>query len=249
LKVSRERMDNSLALMGPAWTPVWITQCSYWHVLNVLSGGVPDPPVVLVQGFVSRTPARTAGFLQPFYDLDGVGDLPAGGEGSWAIVLKDQQGGVLARYAWEPQWRIPDMEPERTLVAFAWRLLRPEGLSSVELEGPSGVLDTRTLSAAPPVVSIVSPAEGTTAQVANGEVAVEWAVSDPDGDPVLSTVLYSPDAGETWMDVVVETAETSVRVSLDPEAPHGAHRVIVRATDGARSADAVRALQLAAGGR
>ena len=249
LKPLRERMDNSVAIMGPVIrTRNWIAQCTYWHVLNVLSGGVPDPPVVLVQGFVSQTPAGTAGFFQPFYDLDGVEDLPAGGEGSWAIVLKDRRGGVLARYTWEPQWRIPDMEPERTLVAFAWRLLRPEGLASVELEGPSGVLDTRTLSASPPDVSIVSPAEGTTAQVANGQVAVEWAVSDADGDSVLSTVLYSPDAGETWMDVVVETAETSVRVPLDPEAPHGAHRVLVRATDGGRSADAVRALQLAAGG-
>jgi hypothetical protein len=239
----RARMDNSQAIMGPGSGLLWITQCTYWHVLNVLSAGVPDPPVVLVQGFVSRTPAGPAGFFQPFYEFDAVEDLPAGGEGSWAVVLKDAAGTVLARHAWEPQWKIPDMEPARTLVAFAWRLLRPPGLASVELEGPEGLLDSRSLSPAAPVVSIVSPAEGATAQVENGEIVVEWAVSDPDGDPVLSTVLYSPDAGETWMHVVFETAETSARVPLDPEAPADAHRVLVRVTDGGRSADAVVAFR------
>jgi hypothetical protein len=241
LKLNRERMDNSTAIMGVVAKggAIWITQCTYRHLLEVFSGGVPDPPVVLVQGFVSRTAARTAGFFQPFYDLDGVEDLPKDGPGSWAIVLKDSSGDVLARHAWEPQWEIPDMEPDRTLVAFAWRLLRPEGLASVELEGPSGVLDTRVLSASPPIVSITSPAEGAIAPVENGEIAVKWNVSDPDGDPVLSTVLYSPDAGETWMDIVFETAETTARVPVDPEALADDHRVLVRATDGGRSSDAV----------
>jgi hypothetical protein len=240
LKPFRERMDNTVAIMGPVIrTRNWITQCTYWHDLNVLSAAVPDPPVLLVQGFVSRAAGSVAGFFQPFYTLDGVEDLPAGGSGSWAVVLKDAAGNVLARHAWEPQWEIPDMEPARTLVAFAWRLLEPQDLASVDLEGPGGVLDSRRLSAAAPVVSILSPAEGAVAQVEGEEIAVEWEVSDPDGDPVLSTVLYSPDGGETWVDVAFETAETTARVPLDPEAPADAHRVLVRATDGGRSSDAV----------
>jgi hypothetical protein len=245
LKPFRERTDNSTAIMGPVagGGRIWITQCSYRHLLQVLSAGVPDPRVLLVQGFVSRSAAGTAGFFQPFYDLDGVEDLAAGGEGSWAIVLKDAPGNVLARYAWEPQWKVPDMEPERTLVAFASRLLRPEGLASVELQGPDGLLDTRVLSMSAPAVTILAPAENDPITLVDGEVVVEWAVSDADGDPVVSTVLYSPDGGEMWMDVVVETAETSVRVPLDPEAPREAHRVLVRATDGGRSSDAVRTLQ------
>ena len=241
LKPDRDRMDNSTAIMGVVARggAIWISQCSYRHLLELLSRGVPDPRVLLVQGFVSRTAAGTAGFFQPFYDLDGVEDLPPGGEGSWTIVLKDASGGVLSRYAWEPQWKIPDMEPERTLIAFAYRVLWPTGLASVELHGPGGLLDARVLSASAPSVAILNPMENASVTAVDGEVAVEWAVSDPDGDTVLTTVLYSPDDGGTWMDVVVETAETSVDVPIDAETPPDAHRVLVRATDGGRSSDAV----------
>jgi hypothetical protein len=71
---------------------------------------------------------------------------------------------------------------------------------------------------------------------------VEWKGADADGDPLLYTVLYSSDAGRTWMDVEVETDATSVVVPIDPEAPEDAHRVLVRVTDGGRSSDASTSL-------
>lgn len=224
-------------------TPQWIEQCTYWHVLEVLSAGVPDPPVLLVQGYVGRHEGRTAGALQPFYEFDSIEDLPAGGEGSWAIVLQDGAGATLARHAWEPVWEIPDVDRERNLVAFAFRLRRPEGLARVVLEGPDGPLDARTLSASPPRVTIVAPPEGVPGVVEDGGIRVEWSASDPDGDALLSTVLYTSDGGETWVDVAVETAATSIVVPLDPAAPPDAHRVLVRVTDGGRSSDQTRALQ------
>jgi hypothetical protein len=244
----RSRMDNSLAVMtsGPK---KWISQCSYRHILAVLSAGIPDPRVLLVQGFVARSEAGTEGFFMPFYDLDGFVDLPPDGKGDWAVVLRDGGGNVLARHAWEPQWQLPDIEVERTLVAFGFRVPWVEGIARIDLEGPDGLLDSRILSPTAPEVAITSPAEGTTAPVENGAVRVEWSGTDADGDALLYTILYSPDAGETWMDVAVETAESSVLVPIDPEAPPDAHRVLVHATDGGRSSDAMRTLHPATEGQ
>jgi hypothetical protein len=240
---SRSRRDGSRHLMGPSGIEKWIEQCTYVHVLEILTEGIPDPRVLLVQGFIARDGGRSAGVLLPFYDLDGIVDLPAGGTGSWGIVLRDAEGGMLARHAWDPQWRIPDIEVERSLMAFAFRVPWIEGLARVDLEGPDGPLDSRTLSATAPVVTIVSPVEGAPALIEEGGVRVAWSGTDADGDSLLYTVLYSSDEGETWMDVAVEIAETSVMAPVDPEAPRDAHRVLVRATDGGRSSDVVRAIQ------
>lgn len=258
----RKRRDFSPHLMGPLRsnttfamvegvlmvdfvpeTGHWIEQCTYWHLLWILSAGQPDPPVLLVQGFAARGPDGPAGALLPFYEFDSVEDLPAGGDGSWAIVLEDASGAVLSRHAWEPVWRIPDLEVDRSVVSFAFRLLRPEALARVELEGPGGILDVRSLSPSPPSVTILRPLAGGAAPLEDGAVRVEWTGSDADGDSLLYTVFYSANGGESWRDVAFETHATSVLVPIDPEAPADAHRVLVRATDGGRSADAVQTLQ------
>jgi hypothetical protein len=235
----RSRRDGSLPVMGSQAEGKWITQCTYRHLIEVLSAGMVDPRVVLVQGFVARHDGRTAGVFLPFYDLDGFVDLPPDGTGTWAIVLRDATGDVLARHAWEPQWRIPDVDVDRSLVAFAFRLPWIDGIARVDLEGPGGPLDSRILSATAPSVTITSPAAGAAAPVGDGRIRAEWTGADADGDSLLYTVLYSSDGGTRWMDVVVETEETSVLVPLDPEAPRDAHRVLVRATDGGRSGDAI----------
>jgi hypothetical protein len=239
----RKRRDYSQPVMGHYDFERWITQCTYRHLLEVLSAGVPDPRVLLVQGFVARHEGRSAGSFLPFYDLDGVVDLPAGGPGSWAVVLRDGAGDVLARHAWEPQWHIPDIDIDRSLMAFAFRLPSVEGIARVDLESPDGLLDSLSFSASAPSVRIVSPPDGAAALLGDDGIRVEWSGSDADGDSLLYTVLYSSDGGARWMDVAVEIEETSARVPLDPEALPDAHRVLVRATDGGRSSDAVIAFR------
>jgi hypothetical protein len=227
---------------------VWIEQCTYRHLLEVLGGGVPDPPVVLVQGFVGRGRDGAVGALLPVYEFDAVEDRSADGRGQFAIVLRDASGEVLSRHVWDPVWRVPDLEIERDALAFAFRVRRPEALARIELEGPQGVLDARDLSASRPEVSIRTPGPGEPVRVDGGRVRVDWTGADADGDPLVYTVLYSANGGETWMDVAFETSETSALVPIDLEAPADAHRILVRATDGGRSSDAVQFLHPRSGG-
>lgn len=238
---------NLLTVTIPRYD-LWIEQCTYRHLVEVLSGGVPDPPVVLVQGYVGRGPRGPVGALLPVYEFDAVEDLTVGGQGGFAIVLRDAAGGALARYAWDPTWGVPDLEVERDALSFAFRLRRPNELARIELEGPDGLLDSRALSPSKPEVRILAPSPDVPAALDEGAVRVEWSGTDADGDPLLYTVFYSPNGGATWQDVAFETVETSVLVPIDTEAPTGSHRVLVRATDGGRSADAVLSLPPRTGG-
>jgi hypothetical protein len=239
--------ENILTVTIPRYD-IWIEQCTYRHLLEVLANGMPDPPVVLVQGFLGRGPDAAVGALLPAYEFDAVEDLPAGGQGAYAIVLKGAAGAVLARHAWNPTWSVPDLEVERDALSFAFRLVRPDDLARIDLEGPDGLLDSRALSRARPQVTISAPSPDAPAPVEDGVVRVEWSGEDADGDALLYTLLYSADGGETWMDVAFETAETSALVPIDPEAHADAHRILVRATDGGRSADAVQSLHPTSGG-
>jgi hypothetical protein len=70
---------------------------------------------------------------------------------------------------------------------------------------------------------------------------IEWAATDPDGDPLTFDVLWSVDGGE-WLHAATGITDTSVTV------PHGARypggddvRVRVVANDGSRTGDATSA--------
>lgn len=89
------------------------------------------------------------------------------------------------------------------------------------------------LSAAPPEVSDV--------QVSAGENGLEvtWATSDPDGDPVTASVLWSAGAGR-WYPVVTATGQTSAAIPADSRLPGGpGTRIKVVANDGIRTAEAL----------
>jgi uncharacterized repeat protein (TIGR01451 family) len=62
---------------------------------------------------------------------------------------------------------------------------------------------------------------------------VDWLASDADGDPLLSTVLYSADGGGNWQAVALE--ETVQELDVPLAAHRSGHRVRVLVSDGARS--------------
>jgi len=67
-----------------------------------------------------------------------------------------------------------------------------------------------------------------------GRVRVQWSATDADGDALLSTLTYTPDGGESWYPVVVNTDQTAfVFDSADLPASEGAEgQFAVTITDG-----------------
>jgi hypothetical protein len=227
--------DSTRSIMAPGATR-WIDQCTYRHLLDALSGNPLDPRVLLVQGRLGRRGSHTAGQLFPSYELSGAPGLHRGKGGRFAIVLRTRRGHLLARYPFIPGWQ-GDNGPARSLTSFQWLVPFSRKVGRIDLVGPHGVLDRRTFSRHAPAVQIFSPARGTTVHAKGNAVSVRWHGRDRDGGPLLYTVLSSSDGGKHWMPLVTETSATSWRVPVTPGAPNA---VQVVATDGTRSARAVR---------
>lgn len=231
----RQRHDQKNAMMGPAGSPPWITQGTYWHMLEQFLAA-PDPPLIVTRGFLARDGGRLLGRLDALYEVMGVPDLPEGARGPAmaAIELRDAAGSVLGRFPFRIDWREPHRTEERSTIAFTYTVPELPGTAMIALVGPDGaVLHTRQRSASAPQVRIVEPADGGSVAVEGDRLRVSWDGSDADGDALTYMVLYSPDGGETWRvegyEVTGQTFDVPVRGR--PASP----RVRVIATDGARS--------------
>lgn len=73
------------------------------------------------------------------------------------------------------------------------------------------VLDSLTPEPGMPQLELTQPAGG---ELVDQELTVAWIASDPDDDPLLYTVLYSPDAGDTWTPLLANWGGTGTGTEL-----------------------------------
>ncbi len=224
----RDRRD---AIMGSVSILAFITQCSYWHLIQQFQQE-NDPELFLVRGFLAQESGNYYGVLSPTYEFEGIEGLSTGAilDEGWGIVLKDQAGQVLASYPFEVVWQDPEEAEPRALVPFNHRIDRLPGTASLELVGPGGVKATQTISAHSPVLSILSPRAGRIIENGSQGVEVTWEASDADGDPLQYWVQYSLDEGENWIPLADEIQATSL--VLPPFGRAKRVKLRVYATDG-----------------
>jgi hypothetical protein len=216
---------------------LWITQCSYWHLLGQLSGQPPDPPVLMLRAWLGKEGSVVKGQLRPAYNLMGHSDLAAGTEGPFAFVLKDAKGAELGRYPFTPSWNDSETNQMRELVSVVYRVPDLPGWKEVELVGPSGVLDRRTMTATAPELVITAPADSSDVTAEERKIHVAWKATGEPGAQFLYSVLYSSDGGNNWLDQSFEQKGASFELQVDPKGT--AHQVKIVATDGTQSVEAV----------
>jgi hypothetical protein len=235
---TRERQAGVIPIMGPAtFLPSWITQCTYAHLLDQLGGAPPDPPVLLVRAFLSKEGGGVKGELRPMYELMGYSDVAPGKGGAYAILLRDAKGAELGRYPLSPRWNDLETNAPRSVISMVFRVPALPEPAVVELVGPGGVLDREQLSAKPPALQILTPAQGERPKVEGGRVRVTWKAEGEQGRKLLYSILYSPDGGEHFQTQAFELERTEFDVTINPQAKD--HRVKVVVTDGTRSSEAV----------
>ena len=100
----------------------------------------------------------------------------------------------------------------------------PAGTTSVSLvENGGAVLTTMTAAAGQPTLQIVTPQAGDSWE---GTRTLQWSATDPGGNPLTYTVLYSPDNGASWIPLTIALQDT--QYTVDGAQIAGGSQVLLR---------------------
>jgi len=245
----RKIKEGLKEIMGTTSGQKWITQGTYWHLLNIFQAQ-PDPELFVVRAICARRSGdgqnyEFGGELLESYTIMGVPDLLAASDltpedprssAGWSVVLTDRSGEMLSRNPFQAVWRPADTSYDRSVISAVWRIPTHPDTAAIELHGPNGMVDEIRLSTSAPTVRITSPAADATVNPTGDKLSIRWSGSDPDGDPLVYSVLYSPDGGETWRREGAEVTGTEFTIDVIGRPAEPMIRVL--ATDGARSGEA-----------
>ncbi len=218
----------------PRWPTIHTYTYIYAHSIGVQ--GAPRADVASPQAGL-----LVAGWLDPQVDTGVIRraelrDRPGGpfegaGSGPYHLELRDSSGNLLFARAFTPSLAISD---NGVLVYHTFKETLPPqpGMASLVLKHGTKTLDTRTISANAPIVSLLVPNGG---EVITGTVQASWTASDADGDPLTFALQISRDGGQGWLPVAIDLTGTTYSL-------HAAHlpgssqaRLRVIANDGVRT--------------
>ncbi len=150
----------------------------------------------------------------------------------YMLVLDDAVGNTLASYPIPPSEPAGHGAPAGNPL-FTGIVPYFDGTAFIRLRRADTVLAERAVSAQAPVVRVLSP-NGSESLSDNMEV--RWEASDPDGDALRFTVMYSNDAGATWLPLATDLRGNELSLAAIDEVP-GSERALIRvlASDGVRT--------------
>lgn len=225
--------------------PLWISDHTYEGLLNHFQAHLGPPATdpgsqnrmdrLLVIGTFDSLLSEVD--LQPIFVLPNVGELQDRMAGDFAIVLRDLNGGELARYPFSVS-RIVDSE----LFEISELVPYVEGTTRLDIELKQTILKTIEAGPNPPQVNITSPVSED--DIKGDSVQVSWDASDVDGDPLVFDVEYSDDYGQNWNALSIHTTRNSLIFDMMPIENIGALRFKVWATDGIHTSADVAELTL-----
>jgi len=195
---------RSLAIYPPTWRDVmtycqnlWVSDFTYHGLMTYYQAGVVGPnrsavvaDRLLVVGTIDI--ASGAVTLEPLFVVPAAADVKPATSGAYAIVLRDNTGAELARYPFTAYLADDD---SNTLMINEF-VPYIAGTSSVEIEGPAGLLKAVQPGSATPTVNLLTPLGG---EILNSTtVTVTWAGIDTDGEALVYHLQYSRDNGQSW---------------------------------------------------
>lgn len=227
---------------GPDWTDMmsycdkqWISDYTYNGIrAQMQSEGLalaaqatgPAGEYTLIQGAFSAD--LTTAKLDTILHLSSPAGQPLPEPGAFAIHLRDANNNLLASYPFTPTVYEDAADSHAYYINVAVPF--PAGVQKIEVRQGDRLLDSRTVSAHAPNVTVTAPNGGET--VGEAGVTATWSMSDADSDPLAATVLFSADNGQSWQTLAVNITSTQVALSFAalPGTTQGRIRVLV--TDG-----------------
>lgn len=207
----------------------WVEQCTYWHLVNELQRKA-DPPLQALVLMLTRLDGGEQAEILSGLTMLGEPDVAPGAPGTHAVVWRDAAGAELARYGFEARFATETGET-RAFSLHALRVERPATAARLEIVGPSGVLLSRSVAAAP--VVRIDEASDVDEPFANGSVEIRYRADA--AAPVKFTLLASEDGGASWR-TLGETNAT--RAVVDRALLKEGAVVKVVASDGLQSGEA-----------
>lgn len=175
------------------------------------------------------------------YLLDAAGSLtPPDPEGDYHLLVRDAANSLLLDFPFSVGVESSHGEPLEAY-PFTLRVGIPDDALHLEITHAGASLWTETISALPPVISVLTPGAGS-AFVAPGPMVITWSATDPDSDALQFSIQYSPDDGATWLPVepsILTANYYEWTIGFVPGARVG--RIKVTASDGFRTTSAVSA--------
>jgi hypothetical protein len=170
----------------------WISDYTYEGIYDFLTGGGGAGAGGAIAGdwlsvFGYIRPEEGSAEIVRLRRLSSTGSVPPLVPGAYKIELLDAAGRLLAEHFFSPG-EVDDDHHESSL-GFGQVVPFVEGAREVRIAARrGGVLASRKISARPPEVSWLELA-GASSPIA-GEVTLEWAASDPDGDALAFDVYH-----------------------------------------------------------
>ncbi|MBN1661597.1 MAG: BACON domain-containing protein, partial [Anaerolineae bacterium] len=231
---------------GPTWKDVmtycsnqWVSDFTYEGIRSYLvSVGDANPSALAqanewlaVMGMAYL--ADNTGQIESAYLLAEPIQLTLPEPGEWTIALVDAGGMDVATYPFEPNELTDAEESPRRPAVISEIVPWVSGAVRVEIRYGDQVVDAREASANAPTVRVTSPESPIPDQIQQQTpLLVQWVASDPDGDPLTFSILYSDTGGETWE--TLATGLTGDSFEIDPGLLPGGQSSQVRvvASDG-----------------
>jgi hypothetical protein len=225
----------------PSWTDVmtycsneWISDFTYEGIRSYLVGvgmQASDPQVVTANQFLAVTgmadlDSNTAS-LESVYLISQNATVPLPDAGDWTIALVGAADNDLATYPFAPK-ELTDAEGGGRPAVIAEVVPWTDGTVKLEIRLNGVVKASRSASAHPPTVDLTAPSGG---PISPGPFQVTWSGSDPDGDPLSYSLLYSNDGGVGWQSVATNLTGSSLQLDTS-QLPGGSGLLRVVASDG-----------------
>ncbi len=193
----------------------WISDYTYEGLMDYFQTrfgpGIVDPrdnnPTDRLLAVGTIDPAANHVELLPMFILPNAGEIKTRSPGDYAIVFLDAAGTVLANYPFTP-----DKITESELLAISEMVPYVDGTTEVNIKKLGEILENVLAGAAEPTVTITAP--GGVEKTEGDTIKVSWTASDPDNDPLLFHLEYSPDNGETWQPLAVNLTSMSVNIHI-----------------------------------
>lgn len=225
--------------MGSSFTP-WTDRVN-WNFLrtqllppaNATAAEAPDTLAeaaaadnfVIVQGQIRKNGAAE---FTTCYTLTGAGLASAADNGDYVIETLDANAAVLNSLSFTPNFRPTDSDVDLDAASFSYALPFSSAVRQLRIRSAAGILATRQVSAAAPVVSFTTDFGG---QTLTGKQTVRWNGSDADGNALRYSLFYSPD-GQLQIPLALETTDTSHEWDTAETPAGSAARLTLTATDG-----------------